>query len=62
MLLQRFRRYAAVLGRNPIVSPAEQSEAKTTHQIVPFVLILTLAQTIEINALTSNYKNIAKHS
>ncbi len=62
VMLQRFRRYAAALGRNPIVSPSEQSEAKITHQIVSSVLILPLAQTIEINARISNFKNIAKHS
>ena len=35
--LQRFRRYAVVLALNPIVSPGEQSEAITTHQIVTSV-------------------------
>ena len=38
-VLQRFRGSAVVLGLNSIVSPSEQSEAITTHQIVTSVLI-----------------------
>ena len=58
--LQRFRRYAAELDPNVIVSSAEQSEAITTPQIVTSVLILSLAQPTESQALTSNSSNTTK--
>ena len=41
-------------------APAEQSEAITTHQIVTSVLILSLAQATESQALTSNSSNTTK--
>ena len=59
--LQRFRRYAVAFDLNLMAFAGEQSEAITTHQIVTSVFIFPLAKTIEIHALTSNFKNFTKH-
>ncbi len=56
--LQRFRRYAVAFDLNLMAFAGEQSEAITTHQIVTSVLILSLAQATESNALTSRFTNI----
>lgn len=44
----------------PIASPAKQSEAITTHQIVTSVLISPSAQVTESNAQTSGSTNTTK--
>ncbi len=58
--LKKLNKDVAAKQLDPIVSPAEQSEAITTHQIVTSVLIFPSAQITETLALTSNFTNNTK--